>query len=78
MECNDELKEINIKILTCYFFDDIIKMQDFEFGNILLDEKPYQNVLIYNTLYKTLISTKQLHMRFNKVDRTIMVFDTAR
>ena len=78
MECNDELKEINIKILTCYFFDDIIKMQDFEFGNILLDEKPYQNVLIYNTLYKTLISTKQLHMRFNKVDRTIMVFDRAR
>ena len=78
MECNDELKEINIKILTCYFFDDIIKMQDFEFGNILLDEKPYQNVLIYNTLYKTLISTKQLHMRFNKVDRTIRVFDRAR
>ena len=78
MECNDELKEINIKILTCYFFDDIIKMQDFEFGNILLDEKPYQNVLIYNTLYKTLISTKQLHMRFDKVDRTIRVFDRAR
>ena len=78
MECNDELKEINYKILTCYFFDDIIKMQDFEFGNILLDEKPYQNVLIYNTLYKTLISTKQLHMRFNKVDRTIRVFDRAR
>ena len=78
MECNDELKEINIKNLTCYFFDDIIKMQDFEFGNILLDEKPYQNILICNTLYKTLISTKPLHMRFDKVDGIIRVFDRAR
>ena len=53
-------------------------MQDFEFGNILLDEKPYQNILIYNTLYKTLISTKPLHMRFDKVDGIIRVFDRAR
>ena len=25
MESNDELKEIDIKHLTCYYFDDIIK-----------------------------------------------------
>ena len=30
MESNDELKEINIKIRTCYYFDNIIKIEDFD------------------------------------------------
>ena len=50
-------------------------MQDFNFDNILLDKKPYQNNLIYNILHKTLISTKLLHMRFDKVDGIIWVCD---
>ena len=33
------LKEINIKNCTCYYFNDIIKIEDFDFDNILLDEK---------------------------------------
>ena len=28
MECNDELKEIDIKNRTCYHFDDIIKIEE--------------------------------------------------
>ena len=32
---SDELKEINIK--QCYYFDDSIKMEDFDFDNTLLD-----------------------------------------
>ena len=67
--------ENNIKNLTCYYFYNIIKMQDFNFDNILLDKKPYQNNLIYNILHKTLISTKLLHMRFDKVDEIIWVCD---
>ena len=43
--------ENNIKNLTCYYFYNIIKMQDFNFDNILLDKKPYQNNLIYNILH---------------------------
>ena len=31
MESNDELKEIDIKNRTCYYFDDIIKIEDFDF-----------------------------------------------
>ena len=38
----------------CYYFDDIIKFEDFNFGNILLDEKSYENILIYDISYKTL------------------------
>ena len=29
MESNNKLKEINIKILTDYYFDDITKIEDF-------------------------------------------------
>ena len=39
MESNDELKEINIKNRTFYYFDDIIKIEDFNLDNILIDEK---------------------------------------
>ena len=34
MEMNDKLKEIDIKNCTCYYFDDIIKIEDFNFDNI--------------------------------------------
>ena len=46
MESNDGLKEINIENCTCYYFDDIIKIEDFDFDNILLDEKSHKNILI--------------------------------
>ena len=36
---NDDLKTVCIKKHTCYYFDDIIKIKDFDFGNVLLDEK---------------------------------------
>ena len=36
----------------CYFFDDIINIE--EFNNILLGAKSYQNILTYNFPYKTL------------------------
>ena len=32
-------KKINTKNHTCYYFDEIIKIEDFDFDNILLDEK---------------------------------------
>ena len=31
MESNDKVKEINTKICTSYYFDDIIKIEDFDF-----------------------------------------------
>ena len=40
MNSNDELKEIDIKNRACYYFDDIIKIEDFDINNILTDEKP--------------------------------------
>ena len=39
MERKDELKDIDIKNRTCCYFDDIIKIEDFDLDNILKNEK---------------------------------------
>ena len=39
MESKDELKEINIKNRTCYYFDDIARVIDTDFSDILLTEE---------------------------------------
>ena len=36
MENNDELKEIIIKNCTCYHFDDLIKIEDFNLDTLTL------------------------------------------
>ena len=59
---NDELKQINIKNCTCYYFDDIIKIEDFDIDNILIDEKSYKNILVYNISYKSLIDSEPLRL----------------
>ena len=41
VDSNDELKEIDIKNQMCYYFDDIIKFEDIDFDNILIDEKSF-------------------------------------
>ena len=48
-----------------------IKIEDFKLGNILIDEKSYQNILVYNISYKTLIDAKPLRIRFDKIDEFI-------
>ena len=51
MESNDELKEIDIINSTCYCFDDIMRVGDFDFDNILLGEKSYENSYKNMTFY---------------------------
>ena len=41
MKSKDELKEIDIKNCTCYYFDDIMRVIDIDFSDILLIEKSY-------------------------------------
>ena len=45
---NNEFKIIRIKHCTCYYFDDIIKLEDFDLDNILIDKKSHENILIYD------------------------------
>ena len=70
--------KVLIKNRTCYYFDDIIKFEDFEFDNILLDEESNENILIYDISCKTLIGVKSLRIRFDKIDGLIKVYDGTR
>ena len=53
-----ELKIVCCKTRTCFYYDDIIKIEDFHFDAILLDEKSYGNILICDISYKSLIGAK--------------------
>ena len=39
----------------CYYFDDIIKLEDFDIDDILIDEKSQENILIYDFHIKLLL-----------------------
>ena len=62
VDSKDELKEIDIKNRTCYYFDDIMRVIDINFSNILLNEKScktYKNILIYHiSKHGVLVSIK--------------------
>ena len=75
MESNEKLQEVNINNPTCYYFDGTIKIKNFDFNNILKDEKLYKNVLVYDVSDKILFRSKPLHIRFNEVDGFIRVYD---
>ena len=70
-------KKVSIKNHINYYFGDIIKIEDFDF-DILWDEKLYENILIYNVSYNTLMVAKPLRFRFDKVDGFIRVYDGTR
>ena len=63
---NNEFKKVHIKNRTCYYFDDIIKLEDFDIDNIIIDKKLHKNILIYDISCKTLIDPQALRVRFDK------------
>ena len=62
----------------CYYFNDIIKLENFNFDNILIDEKSHKNTLICNISRKPLIGAKPLRIRFDKIDGFIRIYDENR
>ena len=72
MESNNELKEI--KNHMCYYFDSIIKIEEFDFNNNLKGKSSYENIFIYNISYTTLIGAKPFRIRFHKVNRLIRIY----
>ena len=82
IENNDRLKEIDIKSCTCYYFNDITKIENFDLDNILIDEQSYENILVYNIQkfisYKNFNAAKSLRIRFDKTDGFVRVYDETR
>ena len=60
MKSKNELKEIDIKNRMCYYFDDIINGTKINCSNILLDKRLYENISVYDILYKTPTGPKSL------------------
>ena len=53
-------------------------VKDIDLRDILLDKKSYENILIYDILYKTFMDSKPLRIRFNETDGFIKVYDGIR
>ena len=86
MESKNELKEIDIKIRMCYYFDNIMRAWDIDidtdFIGILLDEKlnkeRIENILIYDISYETSTGAKPLRIRYDKTDGFIKIHNKIR
>ena len=78
MNSNNQLKEINIKNHTCYYFDDIININHLNLDNILLNEKSFENILLYDIAYKTPYSVGSLPIIFDEVDEYLRKYDKTK
>ena len=60
MDSNNKLKEIDIRNSTCYYLDDTININDLHFDNLLIDQKSFEGILIYDIAYKNPYGVKPL------------------
>ena len=70
---SNKLKELDIENHTCYYYDDMIKIEDFDFDRVLRDEKSHKSILVYDISYKNLSGSKPLCIRFDEVDEFVTV-----
>ena len=60
------IKQIDIKNRTYYFFNDMINIKDFDSNLLKIDKKSCKNIIIYNIWYIT-ISVNHLYLMIGKV-----------
>ena len=69
-----EVKQINIKNRTYYFYHDMINLKNFESNLLKIDKKSYKNIGIYNIgyiaikkidHYENIYSVNPLHLFVN-------------
>ena len=69
---SNKVKDINIKNCTYYFFNDMINIKNFDPNNIKIDEKSYNNILIYYIGYVTIKDS--IYVKINSVDPLYLIF----
>ena len=70
------IKEINIKNQTYYFFDDMINIDDFDSNSLKTDKKSYKNINIHyfgyitmkDSNYVKIKTVNSLYLIINEVD----------
>ena len=73
MEGKDDLKEMDIKHHTCYYFDDIMTVRDIDFRDISLNTESYKNIVIYDISHKTFMSSKSWRHGFDEIAGFIII-----
>ena len=67
------IKQINIKNRTCYFYNDMINIKYFDLDLIKIDRRSYQNIGIYHIGY----ITKKDEYRINCVNPLYLIIGGA-
>ena len=73
---SNKFKDIDIKHRKCYFFHDIINIENFDLNNTKIDKNPYKNILIYyigymtnkDSKYVNIYNVNSLYLIFSKVN----------
>ena len=65
------IKEINIKNRTYYFFDDMINIKDFDPNLLKIDKKSYKNIDIYYIGYITVKDS--YYVKINSVNSLYLI-----
>ena len=67
------IKEVNIKNQTCYFFDDMINIKNFDPSSLKIDKKSYKSIDIYYIGY---INVKDSdHVKINSVNSLYLIIN---
>ena len=66
------IKQINIKNRTSYFFNEMINTKNFDSSLLKIDKKSYKNVGIYYTGYITIKSISD-HENINSVNSLYLI-----
>ena len=67
------IKEINIKNQTYYFFDDMINIKDFDSNLLKIDKKSYKNIDIYYIGYITMKESD--YVKINSVNPLYLIIE---
>ena len=70
---SNNVKDIDIKSRTYYFFNDIIDIKNFDPNNVKIDEKSYKDILIYYIGYVTIKDLK--YVKINIVNPLYFIFN---
>ena len=69
----ENVKEINIKNRTYYFFDDMINIKYFDWNLLKIDKKSYKNIAFYYIGYITMKYSD--YVKINSVNPLYMIID---
>ena len=70
---SNKVKEIGMKNLTYYFFNDIFNIKNFYLNNIEIDKKWYKSVVIYYIGYVTIKDSK--NVKINSLNLLCLIFN---